>query len=108
MTVFKVTLNNKQHWVIGVPKYGGVSAEVHFAQRTRKKSRPGCKELLLTLGGLEQITDNTHEFLTWARKKLKIGDQIIIQVAASEACDPVLKRRKGHRDDGEKPIPPLK
>ena len=46
------------------------------------------RELWFELGGLASPKDGSQEFVSWAKKNLKVGDRLTVQIVDADRVDP--------------------
>lgn len=92
MLALKVSLNNKKLCIAGPDSLGVISVITNL---TRSKhpddgaDKPaGVDDIDLSIGGLFTPSDEPGWFVDWAKKNLKLGDKITIEVVDVEEADP--------------------
>lgn len=86
MRAFEVHLNKKKLCLAGIGENGVLTAIVDYA------SGNGRDEIALTVGGLFSLQD---EHVRWVkRRKLRVGDKILVKVVDTESVDKPTERRR--------------
>lgn len=93
MLAFKVSLNGKNVGIAGVRDLGVLSAIATWVRRRSESGEDTEEELAFEVAGFDS---NTREHLRWLRRRLRVGDRVVIQILESAHID-TPKRR--NRDD---------
>ena len=78
MRAYEIHLNGNRLCVSGVGKHGVLLASIQYVKGGR------LNKLGIEVSGL--ITP-TKEYVTWAKRRLKVGDEVRIRIIETEATD---------------------
>jgi len=93
MLAFEIHMNGKRICIAGIGEPGVLSAILHWiGSAPRKGARKADEHASIRVGGL---IGSIEEHVTWVRRDLRRGDEVVIRVIETECAD---KPRERERD----------